>query len=270
MAELRNIKWRRLLKDLTSKQGLEILLKSRSLQWALTYCLRQQNHIVLNELEGLILEYKGIRYYPHSLNYPRIFEAYDRYKIEELRPEDIVLDLGANIGSFTLPAAKKSRLVSAYEPLFFQELEENTLLNSLSNIYIYHNSIGTIDVDCQEYKGKSFLCRIYPERFTFVRMDIGGAEWLINPNTIITPKVRHFEGEFHFWTKKQRSDSKYSYGFKWWLNVLKRNGLNYLIRWSKHKHWAYVSADKSYKGSKEVQLKDGSFTGRSKEVWNEN
>src|SRR4030042_4522220 len=121
MAELRNIKWLTLLKDLTSRQSLEILLKSRSLQWALTYCLRQQGHIIFDELQDLILEYKGIKYYPHILNYPRIFEAYDRYRIEELRPKDIVLDLGANIGSFSLPAAKIAKEVTAVEPLFFTE-----------------------------------------------------------------------------------------------------------------------------------------------------
>jgi len=267
MAELRNIKWSRLLKDLTSRQSLEILLKSKSLQWALTYCLRQQNHIALNELEDLILEYKGIRYKPHPLNYPRIFEAYDRYKIEELRPDDVVLDLGANIGSFSLPAAKVVEKVIAVEPLFSRELEENSWLNYLDNIWVYKNSIGTTEVDCQEYKGKAEITNTLPTYATFVRMDIGGAEWLIKPDTIITPRVRHFEGEFHFWTKKQRKNSKYSYGLRWWLSVLELNGLNYTLRWSRHHHWAYVSADKSYKESKEVQLQNGSFEGGSKRLW---
>jgi len=266
MAELRNIRWKRLLKDLISKQSREIFLKSRSLQWALTYCLRQQNHIVLNELEDLILEYRGIKYLPHVLNYPRIFEAYDRYKIEELLPTDIVLDLGANIGSFSLPAAKIAKKVTAVEPLFSFALKENIKLNHLLNIAVIEGSIGTTKVNCQEYKGKAKMLPILPSDATFVRMDIGGAEWLINPHLIITPKVRHLEGEFHFWTKEQRKNAD----FQSWLKVLHFKGLNYIIRWSKHKHWAYLSADKSYKESKEVYLKDGSFIGRSKEAWNEN
>jgi len=263
MAELRNIKWKRLLKDLISKQSREILLKSRSFQWALTYCLRQQDHIVLNELEDLILEYRGIKYLPHVLNYPRVFEAYDRYKINELRPKDIVLDLGANIGSFSLPAAKIAKEVTAVEPLFFIELRRNVELNNLTNVNLWNGSIGTTQVDCQEYKGEAKVIQTLIAYATFVRMDIGGAEWLINPYLIITPKVRHLEGEFHFWTKEQRKNAD----FQSWLKVLHFKGLNYIIRWSKHKHWAYLSADKSYKESKEVQLENGSFEGGSKKLW---
>ena len=269
MAELRNIKWLKLLRDLSSRQSLEILLKSKSLQWALTYCLRQQGHIVLNELEDLILEYKGIRYHPHPLNYPRIFEAYDRYKIDLLRPEDVVLDLGANIGSFALPAAKRVKKVIAIEPLFCKDLRENRALNDLLNLAVIEASIGTTEIDCQEFKGIAKVTNLYTDEPTFVRMDIGGAEWLIIPGDVITSKVRHFEGEFHFWTKEQRFLSKKAYltNFEWWLWKLNQEGLNYYIRWSKHKHWAYISADKSYKESKEVQLKNGSFNGTSKRLW---
>lgn len=268
MAELRNIKWLRLLKDLTSRQGLEILLKSRSLQWALTYCLRRQNHIIFNELKDLILEYRGIRYKPHLLNYPRIFEAYDRYRIEELRPEDIVLDLGANIGSFTLPAAKVAKKVIAVEPLFYRDLVDNLKLNKLVNVNALNNSIGTSLVNCQEYFGTArVISSFFLNPITFIRMDIGGTEWLTNPEILIAPEVRHFEGEFHFWTKEQRVDSKEGYSFKWWLSALEHKGLGYVIRWSKHRHWAYVSADKSYKESKEVQLKNGSFEGGNEKLW---
>ena len=275
MAELRNIRWKRLLKDLISKQSREIFLKSRSLQWALTYCLRQQNHIVLNELEDLILEYRGIKYLPHVLNYPRIFEAYDRYKIEELLPTDIVLDLGANIGSFSLPAAKIAKKVTAVEPLFSFALKENIKLNHLLNVTVIEGSIGTTKVNCQEYKGKAKMLPILavpiepsiPSDATFVRMDIGGAEWLIDPYVIITPKVRHLELELHFWTREQRKNSK---EFVSWMLVLEKRGLNSIIRRSKHGHWIYISADKSYKEPKWVQLRDGSFIGRSKEGWNEN
>ena len=264
MAELRNIKWGVFLKDLLSKDSLEILCKSRSLQWALTYCLRQQNHIIFNELEDLILEYRGIKYRPHPLNYPRVFESYDRYRIEEIVKDDVVLDLGANIGSFALPAATRALHVTAVEPLFYKDLDANRGMNHYLNLLCIQGSIGTSLVDCQEFKGTAEQMLPYWARRTFVRMDIGGAEWLINPESVLTPSVRHFEGEFHFWTKDQRRNQKLNE----WLSLLERRGLGYILRWSKHKHWAYVSADKSYKNSTKVFLKDGSFTGRSKEIWN--
>jgi len=263
MAELRNIKWNKLIKDFFSEHSLEILFKSRSLQWALTYCLRQQNHIVLNELNSLILEYRGIKFIPHPLNYPRMFEAYDRYKISTLTKDDIVLDLGANIGSFTLPAAKRAQQVTAVEPLFYQFLHRNIVLNELTSILVIPYSVGTWKVDCQEYKGCSKRYEITGDGFSFIRMDVGGAEWLFHPEDILASSVRRFEGEFHFWTKEQRKRAC----LHLWLDTLHSKGFGYIIRWSKHKHWAYVSADKSYKKRKEVQLKDGSFTGRSQALW---
>lgn len=266
MAELRNIRWKKLLKDLVSTRSLEILLKSRSLQWSLTYCLRRQNHIVLNELDGLVLEYKGIKFRPHPLNYPRMFEAWDRYHLECLREDDVVLDLGANVGSFSLPASKICRAVVAVEPLFYEELLENKGLNQATNLIALPWSIELEDVGCQEYRIKTKPTPLKEfEAVTFVRMDIGGAEWLIDPEVVVTDTVRHFEGEFHFWTRKQRKGGEKGLGR--WLSHLESKGLGYVLRWSKHKHWGYVSADKEWTSSKEVQLKDGSFIEKNKELW---
>ena len=64
----------------------------------------------------------------------------------EINPGDIVFDIGANIGLYTLPAAIKLRgtgVVYAFEPvpLWFQRLRENIHLNrlsSMSNVFTYN------------------------------------------------------------------------------------------------------------------------------------
>ena len=269
MSELRNIKWGELGKDLLSREGLKILARSHSLQWTLTYALRQQSMMVIDDLEGLVLEYKGIKFYPDVLNYPRMFEAGDRYRVERVSSTDIVLDLGANIGSFTLPAAKVAKKVIAVEPLFPMYLINNAKLNNLENVVVYGLAVNIIDsnieVDCQEYRKVverlPNLSELFIPKPTFLRMDIGGMEWNLPPN--ICEGIRDLEIEFHYWEAWQRKLANWPK----WKNWLEFHGYGYRARWSKHRHWLYLSAGKEMKEREEIQLTDGSFRGKTREHW---
>ena len=77
---------------------------------------------------------------------------------------DIVLDIGANIGAFTIPLAKKvgpNGRIHAFEPqsLINQRLSANVVLNGLENVNIYHaalgNHSGKIQVPYLNYKIES-------------------------------------------------------------------------------------------------------------------
>jgi hypothetical protein len=274
MAELRNIRWGKLLKTLcTDKYSLEILSKSHSLQWALTYCLRQQDHIVLDYSGNLILEYRGLKFLPHKLHYPRLFEALDRYDFEELREDDIVVDAGANIGAFSIPASCCVKKVIAIEPMVYTDLISNIKLNEIYNISPINGRVAGHQVDCQEYKLDRTVevldleTIIENEDPTYLRMDIGGSEWFIEPFNILE-HIRHFEGEFHLWSGENRKNSLRPYtGWKCWKDALDSLGFSYRIRWSSRKHWIYVSADKEWNFKEEQYLKDGSFMGKSKDIW---
>ena len=265
MAELRNISWSRLVKDLWKYK--EPILKSRSLQWWLTVGLRQQGYILLDKEDckpenDLVIEYRGVRFIPDKLNYPRMFEAWDRYRIDALQKSDRVLDLGANIGSYTIPAAQRVDQVVAVEPIFYEELEENLGLSSYNSIVeTLENSVGSKEVDCQEYR--RWAARLDLEDIiedlkpTVVRMDIGGAESVLFPDMFGKPRI--WELEFHFPNK--------SLNLNMWFNWFKEKGYGWIARWSKSKHWLYISADKDLKVQKIYHLKDGSFKGDSLKMW---
>lgn len=68
-----------------------------------------------------------------------------------LQPGDVFLDIGANIGYFSLLAANKeptSKIIS-FEPVecLFQKLEKNISINNIGNITALHVAIGEINAE---------------------------------------------------------------------------------------------------------------------------
>ena len=68
--------------------------------------------------------------------------------LDKIKPEDIIYDIGANIGLYTLPAALKLRgtgRVVAFEPvpMWFNRLKDNLSLNSIQNVDVYNVGLYT-------------------------------------------------------------------------------------------------------------------------------
>ena len=90
----------------------------------------------------------------HDMFVGRSLELYGEYSEAEfhllsmvLKPGDLVVEVGANIGSLTVPLAKhvgNSGGVYAFEPqrLVFQTLCANLALNSLVNVWAYNLACG--------------------------------------------------------------------------------------------------------------------------------
>ncbi len=92
------------------------------------------------------------------------FEPLPRQLVAALFPDGdaVVVDAGANIGTFTIPVAQQNPtgLVYAFEPqrIIFYQLCANLILNSLSNVKAIHAALGqpdsiraTIDVPVVDY-----------------------------------------------------------------------------------------------------------------------
>jgi FkbM family methyltransferase len=71
-----------------------------------------------------------------------ITQVYENKEVK-IKPEDIVLDCGANIGIFSVFAAKKAKMVYAFEPSEDEitSLYENKTLNNCNNIKIIPKAV---------------------------------------------------------------------------------------------------------------------------------
>lgn len=65
----------------------------------------------------------------------------------------IILDIGSNIGIYSITAAKKnpSAMIYSFEPYYFnrQRLQKNCTLNNCTNIFIQSEIVGEFDGSCQ-------------------------------------------------------------------------------------------------------------------------
>jgi len=71
--------------------------------------------------------------------------VYREYKFDDIRKDDIVIDIGANIGGFCIPASRMSSRVYAVEPITVKELRENISLNK-RDIHIIEGALGNGDI----------------------------------------------------------------------------------------------------------------------------
>jgi len=77
----------------------------------------------------------------------------------ELRPEYTVIDIGSNVGVFSIMAAKKCRRVISMEPasLSFSYLKRNAEENSLRNLDLRNIAISSKEGKIELYKGSNIL-----------------------------------------------------------------------------------------------------------------
>jgi len=124
------------------------------------------------------------------------------YRFDDIRPDDRVLDIGANIGGFCIRAARTAGHVTAVEPVTVAPLRENIRANNVS-VQVIAGALG----DGRPAEICWDDCRVvsptYPLRdlitmsggCDFLKCDCEGAEWLINPCEL--SDVRRIEMEIH-------------------------------------------------------------------------
>jgi hypothetical protein len=131
----------------------------------------------------------------------QIFDAGD-YLFGDIRPDDRVLDIGANAGAFCIRAARLSRHVTAVEPVTAVLLGENIRANNVP-VRVIRAGLGDGNPAACSWDG----CTVSVPTLTlgelieraggcdFLKCDCEGAEWLIRPEDLAP--VRRIEMELH-------------------------------------------------------------------------
>ena len=132
-------------------------------------------------------------------------ESLKQYCLNGIRRTDTVIDIGANIGSFSLIASKKCAKVHAFEPVLYDELVRNIELNQPNWITPHKEALGYEMDNYARWDGKTVL--VSPLTLTkikelcgrcdFLKCDCEGAEWGIKPEELAD--IRRIEIEFHHW-----------------------------------------------------------------------
>ena len=158
-------------------------------------------------------------------NVVEISRSINEYDTKDIRPSDIVLDIGANIGGFSLNIYKKVHSVYAVEPLFIYTLNRNIQLNNVKNIYVIPCALGSGEIDIT-YNGLSRkviglslgdITKLCGNHIDFLKCDCEGAEWCITLPEIMN--IRRIEAEIH------NFDGKHN--FKDFENLLISSGFDY-------------------------------------------
>jgi FkbM family methyltransferase len=145
----------------------------------------------------------GIRFLRGPTRFRQITEV-PEYRFDDIRKDDIVIDIGANVGAFAIRAARLSRHVVAVEPLTCDILEENIRLNGVeAEVHIIRGALGDgtpaeIQWDGWAASVQTFTLRdliVLAGGGDFLKCDCEGAEWEIDPHALAG--VRRIEMELH-------------------------------------------------------------------------
>ena len=172
----------------------------------LRHCYPGYFRVDIKNVTALNTEYGSFYYNKALQNFPDVFEQIEEYDISDFSKDDVVLDIGANLGVFTVKVAPLVKHVIAVEPLFFDELRANVELNNLKNVACLPYALGPermIDISfcgkskqvkCIELKN---LCEYnYDEVPNVLKIDCEGGEWSVPPEEFADYFDR-IEGEFH-------------------------------------------------------------------------
>ena len=142
-----------------------------------------------------------VKFYNVSTRWRQI-TVVPEYRFDDMRTDDIVIDIGANVGAFAIRAARLSCRVVAVEPVTCDLLQENTRLNGV-DVRVICGALGDGCPAEVRWDGEVVTTPTFPLRkiiamaggCDFLKCDCEGAEWHIDPADLLS--VRRIEMELH-------------------------------------------------------------------------
>jgi len=158
-------------------------------------------------LKGLYFVYDGLKF-ELSDQLDSFNSVIGDYRFEDLRKDDVVLDIGANVGVFSLLTSRQAKHVFAVEPLYPDLVKNHLKINGITNVTVLETGIGIGDTKRVKYGRREKIIEVRKlteilERTgqcDFLKIDCEGCEWSITANEL--KLFRRIEAEIH--TKKHR------------------------------------------------------------------
>ena len=215
---------KQLIKDLCKKDSLKELVRTHSIQRWIHLGFEAQNITTIDRNTFDIIGSHGLLFYTDEQNglIPQVFSDYE---FDDVRGDDVVVDIGASIGAFSMAVARKAKQVYAIEPIFQKELLANIALNKLTNIKVIECGIGK-DKSPQtiEFGGhfkyspmmsfESLKSQLPNKQIDFLKIDCEGSEWSIEPESF--EGIRRIEAEIHIRKAHREEDTTtLNRWFKW-------------------------------------------------------
>jgi len=153
---LKRLSYRRELRSLTSLLGLSGILRKWYYRWA-----RPRDGIL--RLRAGRIDAALYIHTPEELRFLESTGISERHLldllVETVKPGDVVYDIGANVGFYTVPLAKAvgpQGKVIAFEPerTSYNHLQENLKLNGVTNVRSYCKALGDRNGEAKLYLGK--------------------------------------------------------------------------------------------------------------------
>jgi FkbM family methyltransferase len=144
---------------------------------------------------------RTISFVERDLPYRQI-KGVSEYRFGDIRREDFVVDIGANVGAFCIRAAQVSDKVVAVEPVAWEILEENVRLNRVP-VKVIRGALGDGSPAAISWDGCGGTVPTYTLRqivgmgggCDFLKCDCEGGEWTISPGDLAG--IRRIEMELH-------------------------------------------------------------------------
>ncbi|MFA5394917.1 MAG: FkbM family methyltransferase [Methanogenium sp.] len=160
------------------------------------------------------IQYRGLLFSTDYIDFKIIDEVFKTYYYSDIRPTDIVLDIGAHVGGYTLRIANSVSKVIAVEPIYYGVLASNVVLNQLSDkveILTYALS-SKEELDIQFGHRKAHVCgktlteliELCGGHIDVLKIDCEGGEWCITLDELREAKIRRLEGELHAFNGEDR------------------------------------------------------------------
>jgi hypothetical protein len=159
---------------------------------------------------------EGLNFCPKSFSRDGIVDQMmsdNPYHVEDILPNDIVIDVGANVGGFSLLASTrtKNKIISV-EPVLYDVLEENILLNKKKDQIIPLKAAFGDGNEKEITWGKtvrvngitlSKLLKMAGGRCDFLKMDCEGGEWDGILQCDELDKIGRVAMEYHYFNKER-------------------------------------------------------------------